>query len=116
MQSLQKKYDISDSVYQPSNKDMSKLIENIFNQWTGLDSLIIKSNELTFPNYTKDHEKISKLGRLIDSAIINYKINQNLLNDIFSSYTKFERNEEFKTRIAEINFLKFTTYKPRYIK
>jgi hypothetical protein len=116
MQSILKKYNINDSILKPSDEDLNKSIKKIYIEWIRLDSLINRANEFTFPNYTKDYQKISNLRNLIDSAITNYNNNLIILNEICNKYPNFDTEEILKSRLDEINALKLPSFKPRYVK
>jgi len=116
MQGILKSCESTDSTSLPSGTDVLGSLDKIYGEWTELDSLIKRANKLIFPNYSNDHQKITELSKMIDSAAYNYKLNLDVLNGICSKYPKFDNEETLKTCLDEINALRFPFFKPRYVK
>ena len=116
MQGILKSCESTDSTSLPSGTDVLGSLDKIYGEWTELDSLIKRANKLIFPNYSNDHQKITELSKMIDSAAYNYKLNLDVLKGICSKYPKFDNEETLKTCLDEINALRFPFFKPRYVK
>lgn len=116
MQGILQSYEISDSTSWPSGAGVLSCLDKTYSEWTELDSLIKRANKLTFSSYTKDHQKISILSKMIDSATYNYKMNLQVLQGICSKYSNFEAEDSLKIRLNNINALKFPPFRPRTIK
>ena len=114
IQGILKSYENSNS--RPQRIDVLNLVDKIYGEWNKLDSLIERANKLIFPNYSKDHQKISNLSVLIDSAAHNYKINLIVLQEICGKYPDFETDDFLKTRLEELNALELPVFKPNTIK
>lgn len=116
MQGILKSYEYSDSISIPNGADVQSSFNKIYNEWIEIDSLIKRANELTFPNYSKDHQKISILFKMIDSATYNYKMNYQVIQSIYSKHSNIETRDSLKIRLDDISALRFPYFKPRYVK
>jgi anion-transporting ArsA/GET3 family ATPase len=116
MQGILKSYSNADSNSLPQKKDVLNSLNKIYDEWNELDSLIERANKLLFPNFSKDHQKISNLSALIDSASHNYKINLQILQEICGKYPDFETDDFLKTRLKDLNALELPAFKPKTIK
>ena len=116
MQGILKSYEYSESISIPNGADVQSSLDKIYNEWIEIDSLIKRANELTFPNYSKDHQKISILFKTIDSATYNYKMNFQVIQSIYSKYSNIETDDSLKIRLDDISALRFPYFRPRYVK